>query len=65
MLEQGASVKVIQERLGHSTMSTTMNIYLHRSPNMQEGATKLFDEAFRGLNGAQKPEAEASVGTEE
>ena len=48
MLEQGASVKVIQERLGHSNLSTTMNVYLHRAPNMQEQAVKLFDEAFRG-----------------
>lgn len=44
MLEAGAPMKVIQERLGHSTITTTMDTYSHLMPNMQKEAVKKFKE---------------------
>jgi integrase len=44
MLKNGTSPKVIQERLGHSSFSTTMNLYAHVSPGMQKQAVDRFDE---------------------
>jgi integrase len=46
LLRQGVSAKVVQERLGHSTISTTMDIYSHVTPGMQLDAAKHFDDAF-------------------
>jgi integrase len=38
LLELGVHPKVVQERLGHSNISTTMNIYSHVTPTMQKDA---------------------------
>lgn len=38
LLELGEHPKIVQERLGHSTISTTMNIYSHVTPTMQRSA---------------------------
>lgn len=38
LLELGVHPKVVQERLGHSTITTTMNIYSHVTPTMQRSA---------------------------
>lgn len=38
MLQNGENPKIVQERLGHSTISTTMNIYSHVTPTMQRTA---------------------------
>jgi integrase len=38
-----ASTKVVQERLGHSTITTTLDIYSHVSPGMQQAAAIRFD----------------------
>ncbi len=40
--ELGEHPKVVQERLGHSTISTTMNIYSHVTPTMQKAAVNRF-----------------------
>lgn len=42
LLELGEHPKVVQERLGHSTISTTMNIYSHVTPTMQKAAVDRF-----------------------
>lgn len=47
MLRQGVHPKIIQERLGHATISTTMDIYSHVLPGMQQEAAKKFDEGLR------------------
>ena len=39
-------MKVVQERLGHATISTTMDLYSHISPEMQEQAADALDEAL-------------------
>lgn len=42
LLELGEHPKVVQERLGHSTITTTMNIYSHVTPTMQKDAADRF-----------------------
>jgi integrase len=41
LLQAGVHPKVVQERLGHATISTTMDIYSHVLPSMQESAAEL------------------------
>ena len=46
----GTHPKVVQERLGHSSIQVTMDIYSHIAPNMQRDAIKdfpLFTEMSR------------------
>jgi integrase len=38
MFEQGENPKVVQEILGHSSISQTMNTYSHVSPTIQRAA---------------------------
>jgi integrase len=40
--------KVVQERLGHSTITTTLDLYSHVSETMQEDAAGRLDVTFRG-----------------
>ncbi|MFC2022312.1 tyrosine-type recombinase/integrase [Chloroflexota bacterium] len=46
MLKQGVHPKIVQERLGHSTIAITQDTYSHVSPGLQEAAAKHFGEAF-------------------
>jgi len=46
MLKQGAHPKIVQERLGHSTISITLDTYSHVAPGLQEAVAKRFDEAM-------------------
>lgn len=46
LLKQNVHPKVFQERLGHATISTTLDLYSHVTPGLQEAATRHFDEAF-------------------
>jgi len=39
LLQEGVDFKVIQERLGHSDINTTLNIYSHVTDEMQKSAT--------------------------
>jgi integrase len=43
MLQGGAQPKTIQERLGHSDIGTTMDIYSHVTKTMQAEAVQAFD----------------------
>ncbi|WP_431844771.1 tyrosine-type recombinase/integrase [Niallia taxi] len=36
LIEAGVGVKEIQQRLGHTDINTTMNIYAHMTANMEE-----------------------------
>lgn len=47
MLKQGIHPKVVQERLGHSTIAITLDTYSHVAPGLQEAAAKRFDEIAR------------------
>lgn len=46
LLSLGAHPKVIQERLGHSTIAVTMDIYSHVAPTMQREAADIFGSAL-------------------
>ncbi len=55
LLEAGVPVKVVSERLGHSTTAITADIYQHVAPHMQEeAAAKLGAMIF----GKKQPKAE-------
>ena len=45
LFKSGVSAKVIQERLGHSSVAITMNTYANVSPGMQKQAADKFDDA--------------------
>lgn len=45
MLIQGVHPKVVQERLGHEKISTTLDLYSHVIKSMQTDAVLKFDEA--------------------
>lgn len=47
LLKQGVNPKVVSERLGHAKVGTTLDIYSHVLPNMQEQAALGLDRAFR------------------
>ena len=44
LLEQNVEAKVVQERLGHSNISTTMDIYSHVTKNVQDKAVEKLNE---------------------
>jgi len=46
MLKQGIHPKIVQERLGHSTIAITLDTYSHVAPGLQEAAAQSFDEAM-------------------
>jgi integrase len=52
MLAENVHPKVVQERLGHSSIAITMDIYSHLMPNMQADAAAKVDAA---LKAAKKP----------
>ena len=37
-LQAGIPAKIVQDRLGHSTVAITLNIYSHVTPHLQEDA---------------------------
>jgi integrase len=49
LLEAKVPTKVIQERLGHSNYSTTMNIYSHVTQTMQSEAVEVFSKRVGNL----------------
>jgi integrase len=44
LLKQNVHPKIVQERLGHATISTTLDLYSHVSPGLQEAAAIGFDK---------------------
>ena len=47
LLAAGIHPKTAQERLGHSTITTALDLYSHVSETMQEDAAAKLDTAFR------------------
>ena len=50
LLKQGVHQKIVQERLGHSSISTTLDIYSHVVPRLQDAAAKHFDDGLPGIS---------------
>jgi integrase len=47
LLESGENPKVVQERLGHTTIKTTLDLYSHVTETMQQQAAVRLDDTFR------------------
>lgn len=47
LLVKGVHPKVVQELLGHSTISMTMDVYSHVLPSMQQAVTEKMNDAFK------------------
>ena len=47
LLELGVPIKVISERLGHTTIAMTMDVYGHLMPAMDEDAAQRLDAALK------------------
>lgn len=52
MLQAGVRPKVVSERLGHSTVAFTMDVYAHVIPGMQADAAETFGQLVFGLTDA-------------
>lgn len=46
LLKQGVNVKIVQELLGHTDISLTLNVYSHVLPDMGDAAAGAMDEAL-------------------
>lgn len=46
LLKRGVHPKVVQERLGHSSISLTLDTYSHVAPGLQEAAARSLDGLF-------------------
>ena len=46
LLQQGVNPKIVQERLGHSSIKVTMDTYSHVLPDMQQAAVSAMDALF-------------------
>ena len=49
MLQQGIHLKIVSERLGHSSVAITLDTYFHVLPELQEAAARRFDESLQDI----------------
>jgi len=47
MLKAGIHPRIVQERLGHSTIAITLDTHSHISPGVQEASARWFDDALQ------------------
>ena len=59
MLRNGVHPKIVSERLGHSTIAVTIDLYSHVTPGLQEAAALRFEDALQGnaLEAQSEPES--------
>ncbi len=57
LLLAGIHPKIAQERLGHSTITTTLDLYSHVSTTMQDDAATKIDEALRSAMRPKPPKS--------
>ena len=48
LLAKGENAKVVSERLGHSSVKMTLDIYSHVLPDMQQGASDKLESLLYG-----------------
>ena len=53
MLRQGVHPKVVQERLGHAKVGTTLDLYSHVTRGLQEAAALRFEEGLTAVRTAE------------
>ncbi len=46
LIENGANIKDVQERLGHTDIKITMNTYSHVTPRMRKQTVDIFEKAI-------------------
>ena len=56
LMKGGENPKAVQERLGHSSIAVTMDIYSHVVPGIQELAVMNFEEGLRRNRTAKEEE---------
>ncbi len=47
MLKQGIHPKIVQERLGHTSIQMTLDTYSHVAPGIQQAAAESFDKLLK------------------
>ena len=47
LMAAGVHPKMVQERMGHSTIAMTMDIYSHVLPSMQQEVADKIDDMFK------------------
>ncbi len=50
MFEQGVHPKIVPQHLGHSFISTTLNIYSNVVPGLQQAAARHFEDRLPGTS---------------
>ena len=50
LLKHGVNIKVISERLGHSSVTVTLNIYAHVLESMEETAPSTWAQIMSGVD---------------
>lgn len=61
LIASGVPVRVVSERLGHSKTTTTQDIYAHVIREMDDAASKVFDDLFRIPNRLPKSDSQGDV----
>ena len=56
MLKAGIHPKIVQERLGHSTIAMTLDTYSHVTPGLQQAAAESFDRLLNPKRGKEAVE---------
>ncbi len=54
LLKHGVNIKVVSERLGHSSVTVTLNIYAHVLESMEETAPSTWAQIMRGVENIDK-----------
>lgn len=47
LLKNGANIKEMQKRLGHSKLATTMDTYSHITDKMKNNTVNIFENALK------------------
>jgi integrase len=56
LISLGAHPKAIQERLGHSSITVTLDVYGHLFPSVDEALTERLDQVLEAGRDAARPE---------